>query len=562
VSPTAVTNDPQAVRRLVGLDSWRHSLPPKLGIDQFRTMLPVVVEREGGPPAIVAKEIDRTNLEAVDGLAAELVFHSPYFTFDAVEAPRDDVHATVADAVAACASDAPVLDRSMSVSLHAELGAALGLPEDAAHARDPGFPAELNHYVVPRSAVPRRTASRRDVATQAAWPYADALGCREAIAPWLSAPMDDPLSSLDALMAQHDVDAVLCCTPLTMQELTGVPAALFAAEDFALYARGERDVHVLSVRELPWLGLPDVSAATSASLLALAGGARVGFEELNLPRRAFDAFGLDRAATVPASRLLRRWREQRSWVDLAFALVGTQVTLAGIEAALSLVSDALEAKRPVTELDAYGRYAEVVRTEIERRNLPIRVRTYFTHTHAGNRSGIPASATSHSLVPLTSLKIDAGLEIYDDTGFHRATSDVTRSVVGSARAREAYDLFERALVDGAIPACRPGATGADVFAAGIGQLEPHRAALGAAGLCPPAGAGGLHELVGRDIGHLLGKQEPATTVFEKGNGFQLEPGMVAAAEFQWPYRQWCLGVEDVFLVTDGEPINLTRPVGR
>ena len=60
------------------------------------------------------------------------------------------------------------------------------------------------------------------------------------------------------------------------------------------------------------------------------------------------------------------------------------------------------------------------------------------------------------------------------------------------------------------------------------------------------------------IGHLMGKQEPATTVFVKGNEWTFTPGMTAAAEFQWPIGDYCFGVEDVFMVTEGEPLNLTR----
>jgi hypothetical protein len=33
---------------------------------------------------------------------------------------------------------------------------------------------------------------------------------------------------------------------------------------------------------------------------------------------------------------------------------------------------------------------------------------------------------------------------------------------------------------------------------------------------------------------------------------------MVAAEFQWPIGNYCFGVEDVFMVTDGEPVNLMR----
>jgi Xaa-Pro aminopeptidase len=177
--------------------------------------------------------------------------------------------------------------------------------------------------------------------------------------------------------------------------------------------------------------------------------------------------------------------------------------------------------------------------------------------HAGNRSGIPARATDFSLTPLTSLKIDAGVEIYDSAGNLRAVSDITRSVVGTPAAEEAQQLLEAAMLHGTIAECVPGATGDDVFRATTAYLEPHRGELTAAGFCPD-GIDGFEQCIRRDVGHLLGKQEPSTTVLTRGNAWPIEPGMVAAAELQWPVHPYCFGVEDVFMTTESEPINLTR----
>ncbi|MGH9072224.1 MAG: M24 family metallopeptidase, partial [Acidimicrobiales bacterium] len=287
-------------------------------------------------------------------------------------------------------------------------------------------------------------------------------------------------------------------------------------------------------------------------------GGGIGYEELDLTWEAFEGFGLGGLGAQPASLILRRWRELRSWEDLAYYVIGAQMTLAAITAALDLVEKAQSEDRAVTELEAYERYRAMVASELERLSLPVRVRTYFTHAYGGNRSLIPARPTAHPLSPLTSLKIDAGLEVYDPSGVLRAVSDITRSVVGTSEAEDAYRLFDEALTEGAIAACRAGRTGEEVFASGIGWLEPCREVLVGHGLLPPKPEP-LSSLFGRDIGHLLGKQEPATVVFEKGNAEALEPGMVAAAEIQWPYRDYCIGVEDVFMITEGPPLNLTRP---
>ncbi len=549
-----VSNDYRTVLERSGFDSWYHSLPPKLGIDQFRYVLPTMVAAPGRRPVIVAKEIDRTNLESIREDDVSFVFHTPYFTFDRAESPTD-ARPDLASAIAEVLDGPAELDPRFAVKLYDELTAQL---DSAGRMSRPSFVPPLNCYRVARSAGDELALPARAAALPAARRYFEELGADKQADEWLNRPAPDSLSVLDELMAGQGLDAVLASNPINVQGLSGVPATLVGEGVWALYVRGSSEILVLSRRELPWLGLPDSAPLRGVSIPRLAAG-RVGYEELDLTREAYEGLGLAEGAATPASLVFRRWREMLSWADLAFYVIGAQVTVRAIEAALDVVRGAVARDEPVTELDAYERYRAVVAEEIRSRKLPVRVRTYFTHTHGGNRSLIPARATGHSLLPLTSLKIDAGLEIYDDAGSLRAASDVTRSALGSPAALEAYELLDRVLVD-VMDGCRPGRTGAEVFCAGAEALEPYHADLVAGGFCPDDGVP-FSEAIGRDIGHLLGKQEPATVVFQRGNEERLEPGMVAAAELQWPFRDHCIGVEDVFMTTDAEPLNLTRAAG-
>ncbi|MGH3500870.1 MAG: M24 family metallopeptidase, partial [Nocardioidaceae bacterium] len=392
-------------------------------------------------------------------------------------------------------------------------------------------------------------------AARAAEPYLAALPAAPALREWLARPAADVLAGLDALMGAAGIGAVLASSPVNVQELTGIPACLLTDGVWALYQREAPEVHVLARRELPWMTLPEPATCDATTVRALAGGATLGYEELDLTRRAHAGFGLDAYGATPASRVLRRWREQRSYEDVAYYLLGAQITRAGIDAAMGLTEGGMTTGHHATELDAYQQYRATVADHVAK--LPIRVRTYFTHTHAGDRSHIPARATTHPISPKTSLKIDAGLEIYDERGYLRAVSDITRSAVGTPEATDFYQLLDRTLLHDVLPACRAGRTGGEVFTTGMNSLDQHRTWLVDTGFCPPADRP-LTETFGRDIGHLLGKQEPATVVFEKDDTATLEAGMVAAAEIQWPYHDYCIGTEDVFLITDNEPINLTR----
>lgn len=548
---TIVTNDYATVLKRSGFDSWYHCLPPKLGIDQFKTVLPVMVARDGGEPVIVAKEIDRTNLEIIDSPRVRFVFHTPYFTFDRAGSPTDAAP-DLPSAIAAVAGADARLDPRLPVGLYGELAERLQLRR----LDRPPFVPPLNCYRVPVSVAQTAPRPYRLAALAGARQYLEELGSAKEAEPWLSAPAGDAFSVLDKLLRTAGVDAIIASTPLNVQELSGIPASLVSAGTWAVYQRGTGEVFVLACRELPWLGLPESKPLGHDPAAALASGT-VGYEELDLAMEAFEGLGVAGLPARPTSLLFRRWREMRSFEDLAFYTLGAQVTVRAIGAALSVVRDAVARGDAVTELDAYERYRAVVADEIERRELPIRVRTYFTHVHGGNRSLIPARATGHSLLPLTSLKIDAGLEVYDPGGSLRAVSDVTRSAVESPDAVDAYRLLDRVLAEDVISACRPGTTGEAIFLAGTRALDPHHTELAGKGLSP-AGSESYAELLGRDIGHLLGKQEPATVVFQRGNAEPLEPGMVAAAEIQWPYHDHCIGVEDVFMTTEAEPLNLTR----
>ena len=116
-----VTNDPSRVMRLTGFDSWFRCLPPKLGIDAFRSRFPVLISNGTGKPVLVAKEIDRTNLEAIPNPGVELVFHNPYFSFDALgKTPR--AHPDVLAAVKAVVDGGKAeLDPALPLLLYRQL---------------------------------------------------------------------------------------------------------------------------------------------------------------------------------------------------------------------------------------------------------------------------------------------------------------------------------------------------------------------------------------------------------------------------------------------------------
>jgi Xaa-Pro aminopeptidase len=548
---TRLTNDPYTVRRISGFDPFEHSLPPKLAVDGYRSVMPLMAVNGEGPPCIFLKEIDRTNVGALDIKGARLVWYAPYFSFGGLREPSD-AHVDLLSAVRTELEEVTGFDPRMTVDLWRQLAPALTQSSDiAADWRPP-----RNHYVVKRSDTAAAFAPGRRELAEAAAPMVADLGSGR-LEQWLLRRPEDRFSLLDQLMNEANLGALIVASPLAVQDLTGVPMRAVGEEAWAVYLQGSDVVHVLSHQELPWSGLPLARKAGASSVRALVAGGRVGIEEVALSVEALHGFDLVEVQET-ATALLRRWRELRGWEDLPACIIGARVTLEAIYDALSLVARRFADGGAVTELEAYGRYRLKVESFIKDRGVPIRVRTYFTHTHAGDRSHFPASATDHVIAPESSLKIDGGLEIYDSRGMFLGVSDITRSAVGSPSAQSFYELLDRALLEGAIQACRPGVKGSDVHAAGLSYLEPFRQDLVDGGFMPPSDDP-LAELFRRNIGHLIGKQEPATVEFSSSDHNSIEAGMVAAAEFQWPFAGYCIGTEDIFLVSDDGPVNLTRP---
>jgi Xaa-Pro aminopeptidase len=544
-----VTNDPQKIYRTTGFDPWAHCLPPRLAIDGARSAIPLMATEGDATPWIFLKEIDRANVEALDIRDARLAWYSPYFTFGGLRA-ESDAWPDLQSAVRGLIQGSVEMDPDMPVGLYQSLA-------EAPDAADPS-PRALslsNHYVIPRGEVESSFEIGRGALREAAAPYIERLDAG-ALRPWLDRRPGDRFESLDRLLESAGLQGIVASSALSVQELTGIPLAWLRPPFVSVYLRGSDEIHFFSGQEIPMHGLPVSTPAGSDSILGLVRGGSIGYEEVDLSWTAWTWLGL-RDSGRPATDVLRRWRELRAWEDVSAYVIGSAITLTAIDDALRSVHRALNEGSDVTELDAYQVYRSTVERQISHNRLPVRVRTYFTHTHAGNRSHFPAKATQHSLVPLTSLKIDGGLEIYDTRGMFHAVSDVTRSAVGTSEGETFYRSLTHALLHGAIAACRPGTKGEDVFIAGLAVLEREQADIISGGFVPDRGRP-LSQAFQRNIGHLLGKQEPATIEFQPWSRSALEAGMVGAAEFQWPYQQYCIGVEDLFLVTDDRPVNLTR----
>jgi Xaa-Pro aminopeptidase len=270
----------------------------------------------------------------------------------------------------------------------------------------------------------------------------------------------------------------------------------------------------------------------------------------------FAALGLQARETVAADTLLRRWRDNGTLPDLAFYVVATRASARAMDAALAFADAAVAAGRAITEMDAYKVYFETLHAAVAETLPELRVGRTLTNFHSGARTIFPSNAAAAPLSAAANmLKLDTGCLLFDPQGALLGCSDIARTLPFTDAGRELYDLFQRGVRDTLVPACRSGASGAAIHAAGVAAIwDPAAKPVGNPLFVdlPDPVAG-----YDRDVGHLLGKNNLAHLTFTSRTQDTLSEGMIACCEYQWPIAGHAIAYEDTCLVTASGGLNLT-----
>jgi Xaa-Pro aminopeptidase len=381
-------------------------------------------------------------------------------------------------------------------------------------------------------------------------------GDRATVEKFLSRPPFKSFEVLERLMRAGGVRGVLASSPINLQEMTGIPDDRLGRGLLGLYIRGK--IHLLSPRPLRNSRLAKAEgpfATLEEATQKLVGNGPLGLEEKNLDIGRALILGLN--GFKNASNLFRAWREVRSGQDLGAYIMGALGTKVAMEGALAMAERKLKAREPVYEKDVEKKFYRLLKEYERKARTPLQLEPYFMVLHAGVRTPYPSLPGFFRLSPkMKTLKLDAGI-LLKDRGLVLACSDLARSIVMDKRGKDLYALLEKAMLEGAIPGGRQGQTGEEVYWAGMRPLLREEKNLRGWKLLPSAGF--LRKHYDRDIGHTFGKQESTTLFFKKGEREQtLKPGMVSAIEYQWPYRGYALGIEDMFVVGPRYGINITR----
>lgn len=534
----------QTIKQMVGLDSRKCLLYPHMDLDSRGFSSPIMVEDDGGERYLFVKDIERGNFDERD-LAAKVKFYRTYMTFDPVPDKMPDEWMDLLDTIVS--GDQLATDDGVFYSAYEALAQK--------------FKVVVSESI-PWWRVYKYEIKRADVIEEFKSSYAKAVEDAKKIAPKLAERMaykDSRFERLDAILEGLKLNTLIVSSPLNSQETTGIPFDFFENESALVVYNHD---HIWALTNQPimkkFCQLTGVFADLKQAIgsLPISLDEAVGIEENHLTMGLFKELGLNKVC--PLGVPLRQWRESRTGEELPFYVIAAHTTRYGMETALRIAQENIQQGIDFLETDVEQYLYTAYENYVGSQPMSITIQPYFLVLHNGRRTGRPNLPQFAPPVngETRSLKIDSGIKVIDQNGLIRAVSDLCRTLPLDAAAKELYGYLDKLMTQVSIPAAVPGRTGEEVFLAGTRDFAATGTHWVELGILPQGCE--LAKEYTRDIGHVLGKQEPATLGFRKGNQFVLQEGMVACVEYQWPYFPYAIGVEDMLLVSSEGAINITR----
>lgn len=411
-------------------------------------------------------------------------------------------------------------------------------------------------YTISKNEVISSFAQDRDVFISKAEQLCKELNDGDKIRAWLKKE-DSRFLLLDEILNEQGLEVLFLSSPFNVQEISSLGIFMENRPDmFAVHRRGDPNVYIIARQEIdekPFVPITKYSNQREA-YEAIVHGESIGVDK-HLPMEQYMALGLERGRVKGVSDALQLWREKRAGEELSYYLIVLHATRHVIEGALDYAKTSIEAGHIITELDVEAKLNSLLSEYEQKQNLPASLKFYFLGLRTGDRSSFPSPPVNYVLTKsVKTFCIDHGRLLIDLKGRLRAASDIARAITFTAEGRELHELLVKIIAEDTPRSLVPGIPAKEVYFHCMKSLEPHTGRLKDIGMMPA-----LFELTNftRDVGHTLGKQEPAYTVFNSGNYSELTAGMVCCLELQWSFNDNFIAIENEFLVTEQGALNLT-----
>ena len=536
----------EVIRTKTGLDTKRALLVTQLDLESRAAASPFMLEKHDGSCVLLLRDIENGNF-CSEGSPASAKYYQQYLTFDPA---RETLKSNWLDLL-----QENMDGKELEVDACIYYAAFKTLAERFAVrvAPSPSWHKVYLHEV-----------NSADVSRQREESYEQCRADVGRVAPKLADCVEDfkdeRFRMLDEMLGELKLDALLVSSPLNQQEISGPPLDLFASFETVTFYYKKR-VYVLASQPIfhPLTQLTGVFADLKSAVNSLAdtGTLSIGIEENHLPYGLLRESGLQEKRIRPVSVELRKWREDSAGEELPYYIIAAQASRHSIDSTLKHVDEVLKKSGSLLETDVEKQLYVAYQEFVKKWDLSVKVRPYQTVLHTGERSRKPSPPKLSQVNSSTiTLKIDAGLVVIDKNGLVRGVSDVGRTLVRDENGLEMYNFMEEQMLDVAIPAVKAGRTGEDVYMIGTKELLARQKRWVELKLLPAEID--LPTSYNRDIGHVMGKQEPVNLTFRQGNKGVLKIGMVGCVEYHWPYYPYGIAIEDMFALTPQGVVNITR----
>lgn len=542
-----VISDFQQIQKEVGIDPQNDLLTPQLTLDADKGAGPLLCKVDG-KNFLLAKMIEKGNLNSRTLTDVEVIYYSSYFTFEGKTGPA-------------------MVDALLQVLDNSELEVHPDLPYSLYRILKNNFSVKLKTkreiegyyiYSIDKEGIYRSFNSEKSNKILEKLGSLVSTKFLEKLKSFSPKKMDR-FDLLDRLMSQAGIKFLIASSPLNIQELTGIGYKHFNERSLAFYKPEKNKIYIISPKKLSMENVEEIDQEADLNLAARTCfdfEDSVGIEESDLPIGLINDLPINESQLYSATGLFRQWRELQGAQDLYYYIVATHSTKYAITKALEYAQSKLNGGIGdiISEKDVERKYMDSLKEFNEQHELPLRIEPYFTVVHSGSRSLFPSLAQDYKLKATKSLKIDAGVSVFDSYDILRACSDLARTLVFTEEGQELYGILKK-VSEVALDNIKPGQMGEDIYWSGINELSKKEASIKKLGLIPNNFS--LKKNFNRNLGHILGKQEAVTLTFDKSNKTVLSVDMIGCVEYQWPYKEYAIGYEDMFLVTGDGALNIT-----
>jgi len=544
---------------LLNVDAKKKFTTVSVGFDSYKTMGPKVVVR-GNNKYLLACHLEKGNITAQREIEktlpsdVEVIFYEPYFTFDGEDLFVFPDFISAFGEIAKGESDI-VLEPDIPVSMYKYFTKNFHVLFKNQKTDDLIF----YQYTLSKKTVMNRMNFQRDQADTVAIDLIHNSSQKNELEKLIYDRKDTRFEVMDHLMQQEKLNAVFCTSPLSIQEITGYGLQNYCENQFASLYTGSEKVFLFSRKPLEkYFGEGEKVNLLSAISENISENDVLGIEENHCPSFLFKELEKITKNIKDCMTPLRKNREIRGVEDLSYYIIASRATVYAIEGALEWAKNKICNKENVTETNVEKQYHYLLEKFKEKYNIPFNIVTMLTICCAGNRGPIPSLPTKYFLNPkINSLKLDAGVSVSDSLGIHHAASDITRTLLFHEKIEHGYRKLEEFMSKKVIPNVKPEMKGRDIYHLAVSPIEDRKDFFKELGMLSFE-VKNFEDIFNRNVGHLMGLQEPVTLFFLKNSSEKVKKGMIAAIEYQWHTKNFGIGIEDNFVVGTTEGLNISR----